>query len=345
MKIITDEERVKKTVETFRAYITDHFDGPTNKEYAFPHGARVSLNAYSIDTQLGTLEVAVADNWNERIPHLLTLNAPNGVYSPSVELNIPLRYNRRVSGVYIYNENDIWLCSRGIFTSYRGGIPKQKTFTFFRQWLIEVDDNKQRERVIPVAALSSKTLHEEMALFVTHVLQLKETYKSSPDIIEQEYGWHDNDEIEGNIAIKKAAKQIEYEYLHGPLCNALRKYLKEAVKEKTDSVVFSNRQVDVALVNTHTNKAVAIFEVKTSYSFSQQLFKAIGQLQYYREIYGTPKTQLYLILPDGYFNELKDVTTILTNVGIHVFKKSQDGFVNLSKNSLKNVCRAIVEQE
>src|SRR3546814_6970513 len=89
----------------------------------------------------------------------------------------------------------------------------------------------------------------------------------------------DLSEFEGKKATGNR-KEGEYEFLHGPLCNQLSKFLRKSVNSDKTFAVKSNQHVDAAIIDVGTKVATAIFEVKTAALQSAQIYSAIGQLFY-----------------------------------------------------------------
>ncbi|HEY6084818.1 MAG TPA: hypothetical protein VIU63_05445 [Nitrospira sp.] len=150
--------------------------------------------------------------------------------------------------------------------------------------------------MIPVASLSSRSLTNDIVAFVRAVIDLKNKFKTGGAAkVTSTTKWREGKESEGRKKGRRSAAEFEYEYLHGPVCNALQTAFKKLPGAGKDFVVRRNKQVDLALVQRE--KPIAIFEVKTSASLSKQLYSAIGQLLYYRRKYGGPETKLFLVLP------------------------------------------------
>lgn len=130
--------------------------------------------------------------------------------------------------------------------------------------------------------------------------ELEEGVESSDSDLDDEgepgEKWRAQEEFEGSKFYTPSQDACEYQYLHGPLCNALHRRLDELVQGHPKLKVGKHR-VDLALVDQASKRAKAIFEVKTSASMSGQLFTAFGQLAYYKHRFGNAKTKLILVLP------------------------------------------------
>jgi hypothetical protein len=301
--LVTKEEN-SRAVTSFRERLKEVASKLEDTEWGFPNGARAVYPTYSIKTYLGEIQLGVPKSWSNRVPHLIRFTNEQGPPSPDVEINIPIEHDRKVSGLYVRFDNEYWLCSRGSFTSYRGQIKREFSFSHFDKWLTEIDDKGQPAHVIPVCSLASPTIANDIATFVATVQELKNRHKSSEEQSEaaafetspSAHGWGAGAEFEGK---KKAGggPQSEYDYLHGPLCNELMAFLKGITASNKAVCVTKNPHIDVAIVDQRSKAASAIFEVKTAALPSSQVYSAIGQMHYYRYCYGHSNTKLYLVLP------------------------------------------------
>ena len=93
-----------------------------------------------------------------------------------------------------------------------------------------------------------------------------------------------------------------------------------------------NIHVDVAIVDRISQKASAIFEIKTSALPSDQVYSAIGQMHYYKFRYGHSKTKLYLVLPSGC--KSNDTEIFIESLGIAVVYGESGEFKFSSGKSL-----------
>lgn len=302
MRALETQEENSRAVKQFRERLKDVSFKLIDMEWAFPNGDKAIYPTYSIDTRLGEIQVGVPKSWSTRIPHLVRFTKEQGSPTPDVEINIPIDHDRKISGLYVQSNNEYWLCSRGSFTSFRGKIKREFTFSKFDKWLIQIGDMGKSANVIPVCSLASPTIADDIATFVVAVQELKEAHKMNEDHSETStslkslHDWGEWEEFEGNKTTGSEQKS-EYEYLHGPLCNQLMDFLGEAVASNKSVFVTKNAHVDVAIVNEASRKANAIFEVKTSALPSAQVYSAVGQMYYYKYRYGHSKTKLYLALP------------------------------------------------
>ncbi len=265
-------------------------------EWAFPNGEKSTCTTYSVTTALGELLVAIPEKWNGRQAHLFSLNHPGGTLAPDVEINIPDTMDRKVSGAYVKSGKEILICHRGAFTAFRGKIPKEVSFAYFNKWMYQVWDGDKESRMIGVASLGSISMADEIAQFVAAVSEMKTQFKAGEPFTEEtpkkySSAWCDSAEYEGRKTSSGSLAPKDYEYLHGPLCNSLRRNLKNIVSDTPELIVLSNQNVDVALVDAKSGKALVIFEVKTSASLSAQLYSAVGQLAYYKYKHGGADTE------------------------------------------------------
>jgi len=323
-RILTNVTEIKKSISMFRSLLAKAAEGRKLMEWTFPDGERGSFSTFTLGTTEGTLLVGIPDRWGNRVPHLFYIKREGRALSPDVELNIPLGHDRSVSGAYLRNSKDIWLCHRGTFTSFRGRVPRQIAFQYFNKWLVEAYDENTLIQIIPIAALSSPTIVEDIAQFVQAVISLKTSYKESGEgHTLAKTPWSDWEEFEGKKNSGGGGESTSYEYMHGPICNSLNTWLKKWSADKPFEIK-RNKNVDAAIVGQ--KKAIAIFEVKTSASLSAQLYTAIGQLLYYRNIYGGSKCALYLVLPDITVNQGLEVAGFLSNIKIEVVVRKDSTF-------------------
>ncbi len=342
--IITSKAEAQDAVSKFKKCIAASATECKTLEWAFPNGEKATCTTYTVPTTLGQLLVAIPKKWNGRQAHLFALNHPGGTLAPDVEINIPDQMDRKVSGAYVKSGKEILICHRGGFTAYRGKIPKKVSCAYFSKWMYDVRDGDKDASMIGVASLGSPSMSDQIAEFVAAVSDMKSQFKAGEVVREIAPGksmpaWRDSDEYEGS---KKAAasEPKDYEYLHGPLCNSLKRSLKKLVSEVAGVTVLSNRNVDVALVDTESGTALAIFEVKTSASLSAQLYSAVGQLAYYKHRYGGKDTKTYLVLPSETQSEMQCKEFLAgVDVGL-IFGMSDsfrpDGFASLRE--LVNGC-------
>lgn len=305
MRILETIDENSEAVELFRDKLEEVSYMKKDLEWGFPNGERLEYPTYLVKTHLGELQIGVPDSsLGNRIPHFVRFakddNAPP---SPDVELNTPREHDRRISGVYVKDGDEIWLCSRGSFTAYRGQIKRDLVFSFFENWLYQVNDSGTMTLVIPVCSLSSPTISNDIAEFTFAVQELKQLYKKNSSVISlskpdknNKFSWKHGKEFEGS---KNSGSRVgsEYEYIHGPLCNQLKRYLELAVLDHQVFKVVKNSHVDIAIIDKKTDVASIIFEVKTAPLPSNQVYTAVGQLFYYRTLYGNEETDLYLVLP------------------------------------------------
>lgn len=338
--ILTDKKEITHAVELLRRKIRTAFPNAMQDKIGFPGGGTASGVRYSATTSLGTLTVMIPNKhfWNRRIPHLINLNPSQGIHAPDVELNIPLSLNRTVSACCVRDGKDILICSRGKFTVFKAAVPKDQSMRFFREWLISVVDGDRQAEVIPVAALSSPALADQIAAFVSQVKMLKEKYKDGllHKELSRKKGWRETSEFQGKVKKSSPSRKTEYEYLHGPICNSLKLYL-EHINNGSNIAILSNENVDVAVVQD--NKAQAIFEVKTSLNFSEQIYKGIGQLLCYKAQYGADRCKLFLVVPRSNVDKssLQLLQKVLPKVGITLVFWKTGRFIGADNQDLRTL--------
>mgnify|MGYP000870985250 CR=1 FL=1 len=339
--IISNRSEASSAVAKFKRCAESAATGSRVTEWAFPNGEKAKCETYTVQTVLGELLVAIPKKWNDRQAHLFALNHPGGALAPDVEINIPDTLDRKVSGAYVKNGKEILICHRGGFTAYRGKIPKEISHAYFSKWMYEVRDGDRDSSMIGVASLGSPSMADDIAEFVAAVSEMKTQFKAGESVSAElpertKAAWRDAKEYEGKKKSSGVSDPKDYEYLHGPLCNALRRQLKRNVSGNKELIVLSNQNVDVAIVNAASGKALAIFEVKTSASLSRQLYSAVGQLAYYKHKYGTSETAIYLVLPKESFNELR-CEEFLTSIGIGIIYGEKESFTLGGSVSLKEL--------
>lgn len=337
-QVIEQEKRIRSAIQKFRKIIKDASFENEVLQWAFPNGKKDDLDTYKLKTRHGTLGVGIPKGqWNTRVPHLFTLSLDASTISPDVEVNIPLMLDRKVSGVYVENGKDIWLCSRGMFTAYRGKIKRELSFSYFDKWLLDVNDADKTAPIIPIAALTSPNIANQIANFVISVNDLKERYKKSGngEVVITYPAWNNGFEYEGKKTKISTESETEYEYLHGPMCNGLQRQLEQLISKRRLTVA-KNKNIDVAIIEK--DKAIAIFEVKTSCSLSEQLYKGIGQLVSYKHYYGTSEAELFLVVPTVKKNK-KELSILMDELGIHLVEDKKDGFVLSNGNELNEFLR------
>jgi hypothetical protein len=341
MHALETKKENSQAVMAFRERLKEVAFRLENFEWGFPNGERGVYPTYSIHTHLGEIQVGVPESWSNRAPHLIRFKKEQGPPSPDVEINIPMEHDRKVSGLYVQADSEYWLCSRGSFTSYRGQIKRDYTFSHFNKWLIEIDDKARSAYVIPVCSLASPTLANDIATFARAVQELKRLHKAGEESSEGTISgeppstttnvWGTWSEFEGKKNGGGGARS-EYEYLHGPLCNQLMEFLKKSTTLNQAEFVTKNIHVDVAIVDQTSQKASAIFEIKTSALPSDQIYSAVGQMHYYKFRYGHPKTKLYLVLPSSC--KSNETEMFIESLGIAVVYGESGKFIFPSGKSL-----------
>lgn len=341
--VIERPKEIKAAVSRFRERVGELSGLPQIMEWGFPDGERFDYPTYTLKTYRGPLQIGVPKYWRNRAPHLFRFENDEGPPSPDVEVNIPNELNRGISGVYVKGEKSIWLCSRGHFTAYRGRIRREIVFRHFNKWLVEVQDGDRRSHVIPVGALDSLTLANDLADFVHAVMIFKEFYKEGVDTESlPEIKWSSGEEFEGTKKTKGRTESTDYEYLHGPLCNQLKSALSDIVAGNTEYCVRKNQHIDAAIVRLNNGKAEYIFEVKTSENMGGQIYSAIGQLFFYRHMYGTNTSSLALVLPAVCRKTAGEVERFVNALGIMLVYGESGVFELSDGKSLASVVKRAI---
>jgi hypothetical protein len=250
-------------------------------------------------------------------------------------LNVPIDHNRNVEGCFVHDDEtgEVLVCRRLGFTS-KPPISHDVALASFSNWLVEVDDNGKSAEIIHIATLGSKNFVEEIGEFARQMVELKNRHSGKGKTKPNGPGnvgthWFAGDEFEGTF--KKASKKrtTNCEYSHGPICNALFRYLK---LNSGNCDVLKNRSVDVAVISGKSVKA--IFEVKTSSGFSDQLYKGIGQLLCYRQKWGDPATRVFLVIPGA--ADSKSLRNVLSDLEIELvlYDEEDQVFLDVSGKAL-----------
>lgn len=352
VQVITGGTRLRKGIRSLQKALIDQAELRGVEEWAFPNGARASCRTYALETDLGEMLFAIPPPWDGRQAHLFKLNYMGGTLSPDAEINIPDDLNRSVSGVLVAApQGETLICHRGTFTAFRGRVPRHYAFEHFHDWLMEVDDDGRATEVITVSSTNSPSIANDIAEFLFKVKRVKEQRKaeleeesedsgSALDDEESDVEWREREEFEGSKTYTPSQDSCEYQYLHGPLCNALHRRLGELVEGHPKLKVGKHR-VDLALVDQASGKAKAIFEVKTSASMSGQLYTAFGQLAYYKYRFGNANTQLFLVLPTSTASDFK-AAEFFAQANIQVLFGEAGVFENSEGDSLEEVLSSIL---
>ncbi|MDU8459291.1 hypothetical protein [Pseudomonas syringae group sp. J254-4] len=353
MQVIIVNARLRRGIRSFQQVLIDQAQLLGEKEWAFPSGDRAPCRTYALETDLGEMLFAVPPPWDGRQAHLFKLNYQGGTLSPDAEINIPDGLNRKVSGALVSTSGgETLICHRGTFTAFRGRVPRADALEHFHDWLMEVDDDGKTADVIAVSSTNSPSIANDIAEFLFKVKRLKEQRKAESEDDaegsgkalddEDESGakWRGQEEFEGTKSYTRGQDTCEYQYLHGPLCNALHRKLDELVEGYSELKV-GKHQVDLALVDKATDKAKVIFEVKTSDSMSAQLYTAFGQLAYYRHCFGSAETKLFLVLPTRTASDFA-AAEFFAQANIQVLFGEAGIFENIEGESLEEILGTIL---
>jgi hypothetical protein len=331
-EILTRKRDIAAAVGEFRRAVAAVASLRRKAEWVFPNGERAVLETYSITTRGGRLLVGLPVRGARRVMHLFHLDRDEGVLTPDVELNVPATLDRKSSGVYLRDGKNWMLATRGGFSAYRGKIARELVFRHFDKWLIEARDGDGVAQVIPVAALTSPALGDDLIEFVQAVVRLKAVHKQGGDV---RYAWRDDD------VRSIPSDPIALDHLHGPLCSALEARLAAMTHMNDRYAVCRNRELDVALVETRANRARAIFEIETSISPSV-LQAAVGKLLYGRHAYGDANTLLFLVLPSAYHMQVFDLKGYLLESTIGILIRDGADFRAIDGAPLARMLNALL---
>lgn len=172
--ILTEPQDIRSAVNQFKDQIIKSSTSNKKTQKNFSEGASTIGIEYSIPCQQDILYVMIPDKeWKERVRLLFTLNPRTTNFTSDVEINLPLGLDRSISGCFVKDGDDMLICNRGRFTSFKSTISMKITLKYFKDSVIAVDDFDKQSEVIYIANLSSLTLIEEIIAFVKKVKQLK----------------------------------------------------------------------------------------------------------------------------------------------------------------------------
>lgn len=302
MRRLNNEKEIRAAAARLRYEIEKSSYRHWEVTWGFPNGHRHSRDTCVLRGPKHDIYIGFGALEEDTIAHAIKLvehgSDPTDAFHPNVEVNISAIGRRGTAGVLAADENNVWLCHSAMFNVFRTRIAREKSLTFFRDFVVPILDDDATREIIPVVVLDSPTFVADLEAFVLRVLDLKEHFKagdviSSPSEAESAnsrshvdvdpWRWNDGDEFEGTKTIA-TRNSVTYEYLHGPVCNRLKNALLDWVsgKELADKLTIRRTvNIDAAIVGAN-NRARVIFEVKTSSSLGDQLYKAIGQLFHYR---------------------------------------------------------------
>ncbi|ARP85266.1 hypothetical protein [Bordetella genomosp. 9] len=351
MRALSNEGDIRRAAAQLRAEIESHSYRELKVTWGFPNGDRQTLDSCILRGIRNDIYVGFGVLRPNVVSHIFKLvdhgSDPTDAFYPNAEVNVSLLGKRGVAGMLAADGSDTWLCHSAMFNAFRTKIAREKSLTFFRDFVVSVVDGERQREVIPVVALGSSTFVADIEAFVLRVLDLKDQFKTGGELTEKAkrdedkaaeapknedpWRWNDGDEFEG---MKTAGNRdgVTYEYRHGPLCNRLKSALEDWIKLRTRREPLIARRtvnIDSAIVG-HDMRARVIFEVKTSGSLGGELYKAIGQLLHYRRKRGTPDTHLVLTLPGEVDGTANDTIDFFNELGIYVIYETEPGIFKAS---------------
>jgi len=349
-EILTAKREINNAIREFRKRIASIGGTPKQLKWGFPNGNKVICTTYFFTSIRGEVTVGLPGVWPSRVPHLFRLTkeqtTPDShiALTPDVEINIPLELDGHVSGVYVRDGKAIWLCSRGRFNAFRKTIPLKVALAHFDKWLVEANDADQMGKVISVGALDSPSLADDLGYFIEAVKKLKDSFRLHGNEVEGiESHWIEGEEFEGTKTKVTKGGATTYEFLHGPICNALGDALKSLLQGQHQYKVRRSGNVDRAIVESPGDLARVIFEVKTASSLGPQLYSAIGQLLSYRARYGNSHTSLFLVLPIECVGGGFQQQSLFESLGIGVLIRKGAGFAQLDGSPLETVLKPLLK--
>lgn len=350
LRQIVDASQLQASAERLRAALRQHAYREQNVVWGTPSGRRDEFVTFVLRARSHDIYVGIGDGIARpgAYAHLFRLTEhdaePTPAFSPDAEVNVSMAGGNGVGGLFATDGERLFLCRRAMFNAYRGRIKEEDALEYVGNSAVVLQAQKGERRVLPVVALGSPNFVYELEDFVEQVLSLKEYFKmrlgtagiTGPAQSERSaelWSWNDTAEFEG-VKSLDAREPVSYDYLHGPLCNRLSTALRGWTRGRFD--VRSTKNIDSALVGTD-GIARAIFEVKTSGSLSEQLYKAVGQLLHYRWKRGNEDTLLCLVLPGEVISEAGHAEIFLGTQGIHVAYEKESGRYALADDTALEV--------
>jgi hypothetical protein len=317
-EILTRKREIAAAVGSFRRAIADIAPTPRKAEWTFPNGERLTLTTYALATRSARLMVGLPLRAAGRVPHLFHLERDEATLTPDVELTVPIALDRRQSGVYVRDGAATLLATRGSFSASGGKIARERVFRHFAKWLLPARDGNAQASVIPLVAVDSPTLGADLMAFVRAVILFKIALRDGES--DEHMAWR-----EPTATTDTAAR----DYMHGQLAHALETRLRELTLMSGRYSMCRNRELDMALVDTRTNRAAAIFEIETSMQPEVHLHTAVGRLLHFRQRYGDTETRLLLVLPVDTKHQVFVFKGFFETAGIEVLLRSGADFHSL----------------
>ncbi|MBM3320645.1 MAG: hypothetical protein FJY73_08225 [Candidatus Eisenbacteria bacterium] len=257
--------------------------------------------------------------WRNRTAMLVARDALSRENVPTVELNIPDatgKVNRLVNGCLCRREDGaVLLGHRGrALTATPKVIPKDVIHRHFAKWLETVEDDDRETKIIPVG-LVGRHLLADIADFADQVSTLKQSWlrsRGSASVVRSIHGWREDLRFPKAIQRVVQASESESEYRHGPM----QKLLKQEVEELLPNGLNTAFNVNADLAVLRGRRVLGIFEIKTN--LGPQLYSGIGQLLWYRLMFGSGSTSVFLVIPGDCRPqaEIAEVGPNLTRIGV-----------------------------
>ena len=173
--ILLEPDEIVETNRWFRNSVMSNSIESRKVTRHFAGGDSSGGIEYTLNCQYGKFMVMFPDKerWNERIPNLFSLNPKGSDYTSDVEINIPVGLNRSVGGCFVKNTDEILICNRGVFTSYKSSIRKEISLQHFKDSIIHVQDGDRESDIIMIANLTESDFIDQLALFTKELKKLK----------------------------------------------------------------------------------------------------------------------------------------------------------------------------
>lgn len=325
MQLIAETRENLRAFELLEKSLKKALGKPRMHRWSFPDGGSRELPTYRGSEHL-TVGVSPDHEMKAGAPILIKIGPFEGSITPTVELNIPIKNRRkrisrdgRVNGCFARDDDaTIWLCHRGIrLTVNPSKIPKNVIHRHFQKWLVSLDDNGKKKKIIPVAPLESDELPFSLAHFGESVRQLKESWAAcagNEEVLRRQSDWFEDINFSDSISKFFEGGQVSHKYLHGPIQRALQQYLRGRLNKEYRAVL--NKRIDLGIARG--DRLVAIFEVKTG--SGSQIYSGIGQLLIYRQFHAQDKhVPLFLVVPAAAFEAPKqqlEISGMLQAIGM-----------------------------
>jgi len=343
---ITDQKQISSALAELQTVLHQRARKQFATAWGLPSSQRFTLETYVLEGVDHDVYVGLRQR-GDTLVHNFSLR-PRGVEPKSylaseLQVAISLTSNERVAGLLgtTVTGEGIVIYRRPLFTSFRRKIKEQLAMAYFGDAVVTVQNGMFQKDVLPVFALHSPTVARDLETFMLRLHEFKEHFghestgglAPAMDAEPALPVWREVGEFEGSKTLP-ARGTIIYEYKHGEICNRLAGVLEQWA---SSNYRVKCGQVDCALIQDD-GLAQAIFEVKSSGDFSSQVYKAVGQLLFYRWSYGTDNAPLFLVVPGVERETLTTDAAFFSDHGITLVLEDAPGsFTLLDGTKLQTV--------